>query len=669
EIIRHVWPTTVVEESGLTRNVSLLRKCLGCVGGKYIENVPRRGYRFAGRLVEALDNEAAKDVPIEREDSPPEPTSAGSLPVLFHDSIEPHSSRWPHLCFAGIAVLLVSLALLNMIRVDGRRADMSLRAVQLTTNAPELSIISGAISPDGRYLAFGENTNLFVRQIGHVDTHRLQTPPHTTANFIDWFDDSSYLLVSGFDADSQRNVVWIACVLGGPPKIQFKDATLAKLSRTSRQMAFVRERNQLWLANADGTSPRLFATAENARVRFRPQFSDDDQYLLVAVERDVDARTQVLAYRLSDGARAVLFECDDDVRDMLLIKGDELIVATTLSVYEVESLFTKRHIDFVHSAAGAPRLLAEWKDAKAYSLQASKDGTRITAVKDQSQADVYIADLDDSGVRVSNVVRLTLDESTDRLSGWSDARTVLFHSSRSGNYGIYRQSIDDVRAEPVLVNERDNFRAVATPDLRGLWYFTSPPDLDSPIQLVRRPMNGGEPFVFNTTKSLARGVRCVASGPCVRMESASGQRVFYSFDPTDGAGVEIARTSPAANSSRDWDLSPDGTQLAVVDPAAKGIAVLDIQNVPVRRHVLPIPDAYPAAYTVSWDARSAGVYVVCIDEVEAVLLHVGLNGDSNVMLHRPNDPVRWVIPAPDGKHLAMQSWTARTNVWMLELAN
>ncbi|HEU4653220.1 MAG TPA: winged helix-turn-helix domain-containing protein, partial [Steroidobacteraceae bacterium] len=47
EIIRHVWPTTVVEESGLTRNVSLLRKCLGCVGGKYIENVPRRGYRFA----------------------------------------------------------------------------------------------------------------------------------------------------------------------------------------------------------------------------------------------------------------------------------------------------------------------------------------------------------------------------------------------------------------------------------------------------------------------------------------------------------------------------------------------------------------------------------------------------------------------------------------------
>jgi hypothetical protein len=58
--------------------------------------------------------------------------------------------------------------------------------------------------------------------------------------------------------------------------------------------------------------------------------------------------------------------------------------------------------------------------------------------------------------------------------------------------------------------------------------------------------------------------------------------------------------------------------------------------------------------------------VVCFDELDAVLLHVSLDGNVNVMLHRPNDPLRWVLPSPDGKYLAMQSWTDASNVWMLQ---
>lgn len=47
EIIQHVWPNTFVEEGGLARNISLLRKTLGDHDGKaYIETIPRRGYRF-----------------------------------------------------------------------------------------------------------------------------------------------------------------------------------------------------------------------------------------------------------------------------------------------------------------------------------------------------------------------------------------------------------------------------------------------------------------------------------------------------------------------------------------------------------------------------------------------------------------------------------------------
>lgn len=49
ELMNLVWPDTVVEDVGLARNVSLLRKALGDEGAEspYIETIPRRGYRFA----------------------------------------------------------------------------------------------------------------------------------------------------------------------------------------------------------------------------------------------------------------------------------------------------------------------------------------------------------------------------------------------------------------------------------------------------------------------------------------------------------------------------------------------------------------------------------------------------------------------------------------------
>lgn len=58
ELIEAVWPDTVVEENNLSVNVSALRKALGDgeEGEKYIETVPRRGYRFIAPV---------RDVPVE----------------------------------------------------------------------------------------------------------------------------------------------------------------------------------------------------------------------------------------------------------------------------------------------------------------------------------------------------------------------------------------------------------------------------------------------------------------------------------------------------------------------------------------------------------------------------------------------------------------------------
>src|SRR5438034_3310756 len=55
-----VWPDSFVEESNLTRNISVLRKALirNDGGPQYIETVPKRGYRFVGEVRKLADERA-----------------------------------------------------------------------------------------------------------------------------------------------------------------------------------------------------------------------------------------------------------------------------------------------------------------------------------------------------------------------------------------------------------------------------------------------------------------------------------------------------------------------------------------------------------------------------------------------------------------------------------
>lgn len=57
ELLSEVWPDAVVEEGSLTRNISTLRRALGDGenGLRYIETVPRRGYRFVASVSEMGD--------------------------------------------------------------------------------------------------------------------------------------------------------------------------------------------------------------------------------------------------------------------------------------------------------------------------------------------------------------------------------------------------------------------------------------------------------------------------------------------------------------------------------------------------------------------------------------------------------------------------------------
>jgi len=79
-LLKAVWPNTVVEDGGLTRNISVLRRILG--GGnqpKLIETVPTRGYRFVAAVKMTAGREPATKPETLRHISPNEHKTGSPL--------------------------------------------------------------------------------------------------------------------------------------------------------------------------------------------------------------------------------------------------------------------------------------------------------------------------------------------------------------------------------------------------------------------------------------------------------------------------------------------------------------------------------------------------------------------------------------------------------------
>jgi TolB-like protein/DNA-binding winged helix-turn-helix (wHTH) protein/Flp pilus assembly protein TadD len=122
ELLQRIWGDTVVEEGGLTRNISLLRKALGESPDdhRYIVTVPGRGYRFVADA--AVVGESTRDEP------------APAIADLKGDGpLAPVPAPWPwRRLLLGVAAVLVVLTLIYSLR--------SLRAT--ATGRPQITALA-----------------------------------------------------------------------------------------------------------------------------------------------------------------------------------------------------------------------------------------------------------------------------------------------------------------------------------------------------------------------------------------------------------------------------------------------------------------------------------------------------------------------------------------------
>jgi DNA-binding winged helix-turn-helix (wHTH) protein/TolB-like protein/cytochrome c-type biogenesis protein CcmH/NrfG len=114
ELLRVVWPDSVVEEVNLANNVSILRRTLGEGEQQFIETVPRHGYRFVASVKEEIEKEVSAAEEIETTE-PRLAETARPVQVV---------SRWkrrPALAVALLALLCTGLAGVSISRLSDRQ--------------------------------------------------------------------------------------------------------------------------------------------------------------------------------------------------------------------------------------------------------------------------------------------------------------------------------------------------------------------------------------------------------------------------------------------------------------------------------------------------------------------------------------------------------------------
>jgi DNA-binding winged helix-turn-helix (wHTH) protein/Tol biopolymer transport system component len=245
DLLKEVWPDAFVEESNLAYHVFALRRALGDTAEdhRYIETVPKRGYKFVGKVREATEANSGPDETADlalgganarssSHQSPLVGLSAGGAEELRQGS-EPQDaptaedpparprrpSRTTALWVVASACGAAVLAVLWYPR-HPPPADEPTK-VEVSSSGVRLSLTSTfTISPDGRRLVFAGAgpdgvTRLWVRNLDASDARPLPGTEVALGGVVPpmfWSPDSRFV---AFDASGQLKKI---DVTGGAPQ-------------------------------------------------------------------------------------------------------------------------------------------------------------------------------------------------------------------------------------------------------------------------------------------------------------------------------------------------------------------------------------------------------------------------------------------------------------------
>ena len=573
------------------------------------------------------------------------------------------------------------------------------RPRRLSANPAGNPATDAHISPDGKYLAYADQAGIHLQLIDTGETRTIPQPQDVGCRItgwspVGWFPDGTKLLAQATCLGAEHSSVWVISMLGSALR-EIREGALAwSVSPDGSLIAFTSTvfDPDIWLMEVNGEEPRKIITADQGESLSSVVWSPDGGR--IAYERlrwgpagaqcsieSCDLKGDQPAVVLSDPKLATGFGGGfwwlPDGR-LIYSLGEAAAPSPYLTAPGAGPTDTNLWEIKIDAGSGRPTgkpgRITNWADFSLVGPNAATEGKRLVFSRVSAQTDVYVGDLEPRGTRLrAPPRRLTLDERYDWPTAWTpDSKAILFFSDRSGHYSIYKQAFDQDSAEPFVVTPQVDLSPRLSADGAWITYdsLAKPEDIgtSAPTQLRRVPASGG-PSQLVLTAHGETDRRCARAPAtlCLVGEQTDDQKqvVFTAFDPVKGRGREVTRIATQPGFGYNWDLSPDGSLIAMLFPAGENrIRLLPLSGGEPRN--LVIKGLYGFSSGPDWAPDGEGFYVGSWSPRSVTLLYIDLNGHASALWEQKGSFQTWGVPSPDGRHLAIMGYTVQSNVWMLE---
>jgi DNA-binding winged helix-turn-helix (wHTH) protein/Tol biopolymer transport system component len=669
ELRNRLWAadTYVDFDHSLNAAIRRLRDALGdsAENPTFVETVARRGYRFLAPVSPGPENGNHR-------------AEAELAPVVPIASPRRHH-WWIAAAVVAVVLVLIGLAVGFFLAPHPSAPD---RIARLTANPVDDPVRAAAISRDGRYIAFSDDTGFYLRQIDTGETHSIALPEGMLATAVSWFPDNVHIVVALSSTNLRGSSLWEISALGGRARKLVDDGRDPSISPNGKQVAYIAGaplRQRIWTVGTSGDPPRellgedgdLFGTAswspDGARIAYTTaKFTygyGAKGSIMVADLRNASSNGG------APGPTVVLSLFGLDAPLLWAPDGRLIYALEEPRPRQSDSNLWWIRLNSQMKLDAAPVRLTNDSGA-IREISASGDSKRIAYIKGAPQPDVYVSKLQASG-SLEEPQRLTLDDHQDLPFDWTaDNKSVIFISDRTGPFSIYKQSVDQTVPELLVSAGQHLVEPRLNPDGTQILYLINHVwgDATSDVPLMSMPLAGGAAREITRAKWI-NNHQCARApaDTCIYSVITETGLTFFRFDPLKGPGPQVFQVNDDLAQLYNWSLSPDGTTLAIAKGKGGGeeprIHLVSLVGAPEKWLTI---HGWPGFWSLDWAADSKSLWAATTGEKENVLLRIDLRGNARPMWRPKQVRVGWAIPSRDGKSVAVHVDSSSANVWMLE---
>lgn len=473
-------------------------------------------------------------------------------------------------------------------------------------------------------------------------------------------------------------------MIGSSLKKLRDDAHDAVLSPDGSQIAFIDlNRKSIWVMGVDGSQARAVFNADADTVLYAPVWFANGKRLFYLRNRSTNGNTEnVLESRNLQGSEPIVLLEDKKLTDFTLDQPGRMVYVRSEpppNQYD-SNLWELRYDAETGKPKGAPYRLTEWTGFTFADPSMTKDGKHFVFLNNRMQTAAYFGELANGGDELKTPQRLTLNENLNWPGGWSsDGNTLLLYSNRDGSFNIYKQGIADRSAQPIATGADDKWAPQISADGNWVVYLQWAKAADGTLssgRVMRAPIAGGAPESVmdvdghpnvtdypGTTIGGYPSFRCPhTTGDCVLAERKEKQVVFSAFDPVKGRKSELVKV-PFNGFRISWDLSPDGTRLALSEFSYQKA---EISIVPLNGAATQKISAMPwtELIAIAWAADGKSLFLASFSSRGTGIVHLDFAGHSK-LLFKPNWHVLALHASPGGKYLAFGPVISNSNAWTM----